>query len=274
MKTITRALTIVTTAVTLLITSYSSYAQEQQSYSVAQTKDKQSKENVLNIIKTKISEHQTDKIVQKTQYLTREQYLKQKQAKHQKQVSAKQGLSPAKSRSSHFYSFSIYEGFAQLIEDFDEDGYFQTFSVTFDADAITSSDSIFNVYAELYLSKNGGPWTHYYTTDDFTLYGESEDDIYEVYTTLEQGYPTDEYDVLIDLYEVGYGDIVASYSSDDTNDLYALPLESSDYDPEYIIVHDNGGSTSIPLLVILSLLFCSRFIITKPQSLSKKSIKS
>jgi hypothetical protein len=162
--------------------------------------------------------------------------------------------------SNWYRSFNIYSGFSQLIEDYDEDGFFQTFSVTFDADVIdTYNIDHANVYAELYLSKNGGEWVHYYTTDNFSIYGESENDEYEVYTTLNQGYISDNYDVLIDLYEVGYSDIVATYSSDDTNELYALPLESSNYDPDYVESHSDshghGGSTSmISLFLLLSLI--------------------
>lgn len=162
----------------------------------------------------------------------------------------------AVSSNNWYRSFNIYDGFSQLIEDYDEDGFYQTFSVTFDADVIdTYHIDQANVYAELYLSKNGGDWIHYYTTDIFSIYGESENDQYEVYTTLNQGYISDNYDVLIDLYEVGYSDIVASYSSDNTNALYALPLESSDYDPDYVEYHSeshgHGGSTSLMALLLL-----------------------
>jgi hypothetical protein len=156
-----------------------------------------------------------------------------------------------------YRSFYIYNGFSQLIDDYDEDGFFQTFSVTFDADVIdTYNIDHANVYAELYLSKNGGDWVHYFTTDNFSIYGDSDNDEYEVYTTLNQGYISDNYDVLIDLYEVGYSDIVATYSSDNTNELYALPLESSDYDPDYVEYHSDshahGGTNT--LLVICFLL--------------------
>ena len=164
--------------------------------------------------------------------------------------------------SNFHHSFSIYQGFSQLIEDYDEDGYYQTFSVTFDADVYdTHGFDHARVYAELYLSKNGGDWIHYYTTEDFSIYGESEDDIFEVYTTLNQGYVANEYDVLIDLYEVGYSDIVATYSSNDTNALYALPLESSDYDPAYIEYHSesHGGSGSaLALFFMLSIALIKR----------------
>ncbi|GHE84866.1 choice-of-anchor H family protein [Thalassotalea profundi] len=260
MTTFTRALTIFSTVTTLIISSATLANEKPLSFSLEQTKDKQSKEEILSLIKNKVENLHSDKNLEKTQYLPREQHQKQKLNTNvlvnKQKLTTKNASSPRLSNSA-YYSFSIYQGYAQLIEDFDEDGYYQTFSVTFDADVLTTSnDYEFDVYAELYLSKNGGPWIHYYTTDYFTLFGESEDDIYEVYTTLDQGYPTDEYDILIDLYEVGYNDIVASYSSDDTNDLYALPLESTDYDPEYIVVHEHGGTSSVGvIMLLLGLLF-------------------
>ncbi|MDO6428279.1 choice-of-anchor H family protein [Thalassotalea sp. 1_MG-2023] len=189
--------------------------------------------------------------------------LSREQVKQQKSAKKLLTTNNQKSALRAYHSFSIYQGYAQLIEDYDQDGFFQTFSVTFDAD-VYSYDHINSakVYAELYLSKNGGDWIHYYTTEDFIIYGENENDEYEVYTTLNQGYIPEYYDVLIDLYEVGYPDIVATYSANDTNDLYALPLESTDYDPDYVEVvyesesHGHGGSiyTLLALLATIGLL--------------------
>ncbi len=158
---------------------------------------------------------------------------------------------------NYHHSFTIYNAFSYLLDDYDLDGYYQTFSVVFDADLLNAyTDDSAGVYAELYLSQNGGPWIYYYTTDNFIIYGDSEDDEYEVITTLHQGYSSDNYDVLIDLYEVGYDDIVATYSSDDNNALYALPLESSDVDIEYIVeVYDgHAGSMSVYLLLIVFII--------------------
>ena len=167
---------------------------------------------------------------------------------------------PTTVRSFSHSDFSIYDGYSQLIEDLDIDGYYRTFSVTFDADLITGyahDEAI--VYAELYLSKNGGPWMHYYSTDSFIIQGESSDDKFEVYSTLEQGFDANHYDVLIDLYEAGYSDIIASYSSADTNSLYALPLESSDYDRAYYTEeYVHGGSYSLLSLCGLLMLFVIR----------------
>ena len=160
------------------------------------------------------------------------------------------------------HSFSIFTGYSQLISDIDEDGYYQTFSVTFDADILSPFDSDEAlVYADLYLSQNGGPWVLYFSTDNFLITGEDTEDEFEVITQLDSGYDPDHYDVLIDLYEVGYDEVVATYSSNDSNALYALPLESRDYDPEYVEVEiheEHSGEGSWVLLSGLLALFLRR----------------
>lgn len=174
----------------------------------------------------------------------------------------------ARSRSYNNYpDFAIYGATTLLQDDYDSDGFYQTFSVSFDADIVSYTQSqLGKVYALLYISNNGGPWTHYYTTDDFIIEGETDLDEYEVITTFLSGYPTDHYDILIDLYQVGYSDIVASYSSDDSNALYALSLESADYDEPYevpyieVVEISHGGGFSIIILVLFLLMYFVRTI--------------
>src|SRR5690606_6370745 len=97
------------------------------------------------------------------------------------------------------------------------------FRIRFDAD---SSVGDVLVCAKLYLRRVGEPdWLLYHTTDDFWLDGLSGSDDYYVTTTLDDGFATGEYDVLIDLYEVGYSGIVATIDAYDTNALAYLPLE-------------------------------------------------
>ncbi|MCA1898786.1 choice-of-anchor H family protein, partial [Shewanella putrefaciens] len=159
-------------------------------------------------------------------------------------------------RSPVYHSFSIFDASSRLFEDFDYDGFYQTFSVTFDVDVYGSYlNERADLFAELYLSRNGGPWVRYYTTDVFTIYGDSTRDDYEVLTTLYTGYATDHYDVLIDVYEVGYSDIVATISADEIDSLYALPLESSDRDrgPDIIVVEESGGAVSGYILLFIGL---------------------
>lgn len=251
-------------------TTYITNTKVVQSYSsgqVASSIDSASQEQVLKDIKQRVLLGDSDQEKNKALNTTREDMIDQKQQQARKRSTAKNiAAIPGLNQSSRSFSdgtFVIYEGYSQLIEDLDADGYFQTFSVTFDADLLTGNphdEAV--VYAELYLSENGGPWVHYYSTDNFVIHGESSDDEFEVYSTLEQGFSANHYDILIDLYEVGFPNIVASYSSDDSNSLYGLPLESSDYDLEYVEyyteVHSDGGSSSVIILIIMMLALSIR----------------
>jgi hypothetical protein len=84
-----------------------------------------------------------------------------------------------KSKSNYSADFTIYSAVSFLHDDYDGDGFYQTFSVTFDADIYSyTNNPLGEVYALLYLSKNGGPWTHFFTTDTFIIEGESDLDEY------------------------------------------------------------------------------------------------
>ena len=189
--------------------------------------------------------------------MTREQVL----AKNKKSAATAENQQKrvlAQQNQVVYYDFSFYGANSYLLEDYDYDGFYQTFSVTFDADINSSAGDIqADVFAELYLSQDGGPWIHYYSTDVFTLHADSSHDDYEVLTTLANGYHTDHYDVLIDLYELGYADPVATISSDQSNALYALPLESSDrdavyVDEVYIETEHSGGTLSWLSIALLA----------------------
>jgi len=162
------------------------------------------------------------------------------------------------------YAFSIHNAESYLVTDIDQDGYYQEFGVRFDADTEYGAA---DVYAEMYLSLDGGPWQHYYSSDVFTIYGDSLDDQYEVVSTLVEGYPPGSYDVLIDLYEVGVEGIVASYSSDDSSSLYGLPLEDNTYDVAEVVViiedSDHGGTSSMAFILLLMLTVLMRQLSTK-----------
>lgn len=125
-------------------------------------------------------------------------------------------------------SFYIYDAVSTLRADRDGDGYHSEFRVRFDAD-VRVGDAL--VYAKLYLRRRGeSQWYLYRETDDFWIYGQSGDDDYYVTTTLDEGYATDEYDVLIDLYESGYAGIVATLGPAESGALVALPLEEAGLD--------------------------------------------
>ncbi len=134
---------------------------------------------------------------------------------------------------------SIYDASTTLISDFDDDGFYHRFSVGIDADTVSSTSW---VYAELYLSYEGGPWNYYASSDEFHIHGDSELDIYVVETELAEGFPAGYYDIRIELYDAEYGDWLLSYGPYDDASLSALPLEDSVYDDVY---YSSGYTTEV-----------------------------
>ena len=87
------------------------------------------------------------------------------------------------------------------------------------------------MFARLYLRRVGDlDWLLYHETDDFRIFGDDGDDDYFVTTTLDDGWPTGDYDVLIDLYESGFNGIVATIGPVDSGALALLPLEETGLD--------------------------------------------
>jgi len=131
-------------------------------------------------------------------------------------------------RSARFSDFYIYGATSTLRSDRDADGYHAEFRIWFDADVLVGDAW---VYAKLYLRRAGETqWFLYRETDDFYIQGQSSSDEYYVTTTLDTGYPTAEYDVLIDLYESGITGIVATLGPVDSGALSYLPLEEAGLD--------------------------------------------
>jgi hypothetical protein len=190
--------------------------------------------------------------------LTREEVIALDKQKSIKALAEKQQTANAETSRVDYTEFVIFDASTRLIDDIDFDGYFQTFGLQFDADVLSSyPPQQARVYARLYLSRNQGPWELYYETDDFLIFDDSSDDFFEVITTLDLGYTSDHYDILIDLYEVGYTDIVASLSSDEIDTLFGLPLESANFD-QYVEVQESTtevivGAASIPYVALLTL---------------------
>ena len=249
--------------VNLVISSHA-IAEEQTSISFGDLSKNITTEIKLTIAKensaSSIIDQHTGKATGQTR--TEMRKIKKLESNNQSKQSKSTSLAQSRSYSNPAYTeFAIYGATTLLQDDYDNDSFYQTFSVNFDADIVSyTTNPLDEVYALLYISKNGGPWTHYYTTDNFLIEGESDLDEYEVITTFLSGYSTDHYDILIDLYQEGYGDIVASYSSDDSNALYALPLESADYDKPYIEVVEisHGGSFSIAIIMLFLLIYLIR----------------
>ena len=69
----------------------------------------------------------------------------------------------------HDQLFEIYDADVSLLADLDGDGFHHALNVYFDVDVDHDGAT---VYAKLYLSREGGPWYQYFTTDLFHIHGD------------------------------------------------------------------------------------------------------
>ena len=152
--------------------------------------------------------------------------------------------------------FWFYEADVILFNDDDNDGYYYGIDLLFDADTnFVSAD----VYAVLYLSFEGGPWNEYAVTEDFTILGASGTDEYVLVTELMSGYPTGNYDLLIELFDAYDSAYLASIGPGESSALSYMPLEDYDHDVPVRVVHvveqgSGGGAIDSWLLSALVLL--------------------
>ncbi len=152
--------------------------------------------------------------------------------------------------------FWFYTADVELFTDRDRDGYYAGIDLLFDADTYYD---VAEVYAVIYLSYEYGPWNEYAETEIFKIFGTSSDDEYIVETDLVAGYPTGNYDILIELYDAYDNAFVAEIGPEDTSELSILPLEDSNRDaPATVttqVVVSRGGGGSLGWFLLLGLAF-------------------
>lgn len=159
--------------------------------------------------------------------------------------------------------FEIYEADVQLLADLDGDGFHHAINVSFDVDVSVGSAT---VYAKLYLSREGEPWTQYFTTDLFVIHGDDYGDAYEVETELVDGYAPGYYAVLVEIYSLDHAYMVASEVLDyqtlgrdlmiedlQSDEPYAEPSGGYGYYQEEYYYSSGGGSFASLLLFFLVL---------------------
>ncbi len=167
------------------------------------------------------------------------------------------GSNIAQSASLDFW---IYDADVQLFNDDDRDGYFHGIDLLFDADTFYSAAE---VYAVVYLSLDFGPWNEYGVTEDFWIFGASGTDEYVLVTELMSGYPTGDYDLLIELFDAVDHSFLASFGPDETSALSFLPLEDFNRDAPIddipiAVSHGGGGAADAWTISILLLLLVVR----------------
>lgn len=151
--------------------------------------------------------------------------------------------------------FWFYLADVELYADEDRDGFYSGIDLLFDVDTYYSAADI---YAVVYLSYEGGPWEEYAVTEDFTIFGSSGTDDYVLVTDLVAGYPTGDYDLLIEIFDADFGDFLAYIGPEDTSELAFLPLEDIDRDiptstVTRVTVSSGSGGGSADLLTIMLL---------------------
>ncbi len=182
-------------------------------------------------------------------------------------TSVKKSSTEQFSISTASHDFTLYDASTELISDFNYDGFYHRFSVTFDADTIYD---VAYVYAKMYLSYEGGPWNHYATSDDYHIYLDGEDDTMTIETELADGFSPGYYDIRIELYDADHNEWLLSYGPYDDASLSGLPLEDSYYDDfdyvgdghltEVIVSGHGHGAMGWLLLLIPALMTTVRTV--------------
>jgi hypothetical protein len=136
---------------------------------------------------------------------------------------------------------SIFSASLSLLSDNDNDGYYQSFSLQFDAD-VSSGEAY--VYAEIWIRDSSGNWERDFVTEDFLLEGNSTLDTYILETVLETGYSTGYYDFRVEIYDADSFVLVATSEGQDY-ELGAVPLEDASLDASANTGGTpNGGSST------------------------------
>ncbi len=158
-------------------------------------------------------------------------------------------------RTHKLFDVFIYAADVQLLYDDDGDGFFHGLEVNFDAD---TTDFASTLYARLYLRQHEEPWSLYFQTPAFTVFGTSPDDDYFVATELLSGYQRGQYDLMIELHDATSHAPVSQFGPRDNAAFTQLPLEDMELDRratagDAISYSGGGGALGLLGLAVLCL---------------------
>lgn len=204
---------------------------------------------------TQSSEHQFGQQVKATQLLSGDAADAGAQLKSGSASNTASGLKTLMARpyaTGMNQEFWVFDAWLTLHQDRDYDGYYHHFSLEIDADTEYASAQI---YARLYLGTNE-VFQEFHVTDNFTIYGDNSDDSYVIETELLTGFPANDYELLIELYDAYSDELVAVY---DGYNVYLISLESKNYDrPQVVVVREHAGSLGLWGLLLLPALILAR----------------
>lgn len=146
-----------------------------------------------------------------------------------------------------------------LFDDRDGDGYFSGFSLSVDTDIEWGHGDI---YLSIYLQEQGTDKRLFHTSSAFTIYGNSESDEYGIEVELLENYPAGNYDIQIDVHDAYGYEVLDSISSEEQQNLGALPLESELAGPIYhdeTVTEHVGGAGPVILVLVCGFLSIRRW---------------
>jgi len=126
-----------------------------------------------------------------------------------------------------------------LFDDFDGDGYHSGFSLTIDVDSEFGDTE---VYAKIYLEPADDAAIFLHKTGQFTVYGTTIGDEYRVDSELRNNYPTNDYNVAIDIHDAWTDKLLDSATARGFDNLNRLPLESANLNDSYSDYDDHVDS--------------------------------
>jgi hypothetical protein len=105
-------------------------------------------------------------------------------------------------------------------------------------------------------------FTPFYTTDIYYIHGDNTRDAIIIENDLVTGFPSNDYELMIVIYDADTDEIVAVADGTDDADLAYLSLESENH--EYVetvevVVVEHGGALGILLLLSLGFVVVRRF---------------
>jgi hypothetical protein len=177
-------------------------------------------------------------------------------------INSQHSLSRESARSDEQPDFWIYDSFVSLVEDIDYDGYYSSFKLEFDVDTVYQSAPI---YAVIYTTTSG-VFKPFYTTDIFNINGDNTRDAIIIENDLVTGFPSNDYELMIVIYDAATNEIVAVSDGTDDADLAFLSLESANFEytePVEIVVVEHGGAIGVLLIIGLGLLAYRRCTVQK-----------
>lgn len=131
----------------------------------------------------------------------------------------------AQAYGSNSNPVSVYDVWFSMLEDSDGDGYYHQFAVNFDIDTVYSQQEIY-VVGELSAASQ----QILFQTEPYTLNGDSGNDSYQADVLLTDGYPSDQYELILSVYDADSGTLLLRYDGSHNSQLGRLYLEDNGWE--------------------------------------------